>query len=439
MNVKQVVQLYDYQAAFLRDTASTKLFVGGYGSGKTFTGLQVAKDMLQRWSPYAFILIGGPDYPLLTTSYIEPLKEEFELLKINYKYNSQHHLMKIESPYLKGKIRFLSYKDPAGIVSFNATGAILDELDTISPKKAKNVYNKILGRLRGCEKPQVVVVTTPEGFRFTYELSKKDYCSVHHAKTTDNKSLPDDYIDNLLEQYDEKHVDMYVNGNFVNLHGNNAIYNFDRNKHVIPALCAKDIQTFEHLTIGMDFNVDPFCMTVSAMWNGVKITFDEFYIRNQGAVNGYSSYVDKALNMLLNKYPNATFALRKEKTLDNKVNKVYTLMARPDATGRNRSVSAAITPLMEIKSYGIGLEAFIKNNPAVTDRLNVANTALSKGNALITENCVNLIEDIEKVTVDQYGEIDKKNNDKMRTHILDAWTYDVYWEFFKTFARGRHE
>jgi len=180
-------------------------------------------------------------------------------------------------------------------------------------------------------------------------------------------------------------------------------------------------------------------MTVSAMWNGVKITFDEFYIRNQGAVNGYSSYVDKALNMLLNKYPNATFALMKEKTLDNKVNKVYTLMARPDATGRNRNVSAAITPLMEIKSYGIGLEAFINNNPAVTDRLNVANTALSKGNALITENCVNLIEDIEKVTVDQYGEIDKKNNDKMRTHILDAWTYDVYWEFFKTFARGRHE
>ena len=63
-------------------------------------------------------------------------------------------------------------------------------------------FKKAVGRLRGCDDAKLYIVTTPEGFKTTYKLFKKEHKGeLIKAKSTDNPYLPESYIEEL-----KKHI-----------------------------------------------------------------------------------------------------------------------------------------------------------------------------------------------------------------------------------------
>jgi hypothetical protein len=72
------------------------------------------------------------------------------------------------------------------------------------------------------------------------------------ASTYDNeKYLPDDYIDSLLETYPLQLISDYLKGQFVNLTSGGVYTSFDRRKNA----SFHEHDGFEPIYIGMDFNV----------------------------------------------------------------------------------------------------------------------------------------------------------------------------------------
>jgi len=416
--IKPIITLYPHQHDYVMSKHLHPAIIAGYGSGKTYANIQRILHLLEIRKGHAFIFYAAPTYDLINSSFLPDFLETLELYGIRYKANRQEHTITITEPTLKGIIKYISLDNYKNLVAFNATDGILDEFDILTYERQKAVWVRALARLRACEDATLSITSTPEGFKLCYELYTAGKIRQIQASTRDNKSLPQSFIDEMMDNYDAPHQAMYIEGNYVNLNGLRAIYAFDRSR-VIPAVWPDEIP--HDLTVGMDFNVDPFCMTISYMTkDGIKITFDEFFIRNLGNSSPYASYTDKALNMLLTKYPNRYYNLNMIKG-----DKHFNIKVRPDMTGNARDTTGNLSDLAILKQYELPYEG--QHHLPVPTRLMVANTAMNTGKWLITENCKELIKDLDQVVTDSHGEIQK--GDDMRTHLLDAVTYDVYMEF----------
>ena len=88
--------------------------------------------------------------------------------------------------FFKGDITYLS--DVSNVVDLPllCKDFIIDEYDIIKPEKQRELWRKVIARIRGCKDGTGAVSTTPEGFRETYELfEKKKIGKLIRAKTTD--------------------------------------------------------------------------------------------------------------------------------------------------------------------------------------------------------------------------------------------------------------
>lgn len=394
---KAKIKVFKHQLEFVKSNDTFTGLVGGFGSGKSFSLVLRAMDLIKRRNGKGRVLIVSPTYSLAEDVNIPDFEEYLDLYKIPYKKMSQRKIIILKGQ-LKGRIWFRSGERPEKIVGINATDFILDEFDILNKKQQDTLWNKVIARIRKCEDATGAITTTPEGFKKTYELFvEKKIGNLIKAKTSDNKTLPSDYIDMLYSQYDSKLVDQYINGEFVNIKGMLAYYGFSRNRNVIPY---EDLEPFE-IEFGIDFNVNPMTSAHAIYTSGKLIFIGESYLRNSNT----QSMVDH----LQERYPKNV------------------LRACPDMTGKKRTTNATIgqSDISILKSAGFAIDG--TRNPFVRDRLNAVNSALEKGNILIMDNCVHLIRDLEQVILNEYGEIDKSNMDL--THVSDAFGYLVYKYF----------
>jgi len=432
MKVRAKISLYPHQYEYVTSKHPRCSIIGGYGSGKTYANIQRTMYLLKLRQGKAYIFYAAPTYDLIFSTYYPDLINTLDSYCIKYHEDKQHHTIIIDTPELHGTIKLISLEKYKNLIGFTATDGILDEFDVIAVNRQREIWTRALARLRGCDNGTLSITSTPEGHKLCYELHKAGTIKQITASTTDNKSLPASFIDDMMLCYDEAHVAMYLNGQYMNLAGLRAMYNY-REHDIIPPVDTDSIPI--NLTVGMDFNVDPFCLTVSYMKpakyeNGImiererKITFDEFYIHNAGGCDGYGSFTDKAMMLLLQRYPNQWY----KSNIDNTVEKVYNIDIRPDMTGKHRSTSSNITDLTILKKYGCTISGTV--NPPVSSRLKIANIALQKKLWSVTSNCVNLIKDMEMCVTDEHGDLLKDNTvSKDRTHMLDAVTYDVFQEY----------
>jgi hypothetical protein len=416
MQVKPIISLYQHQLEYLDLTDRFKALVAGYGAGKTYANIQRTLLLLEYRKGDMYLFYAAPTYDLINSTYYPELIETLEMYKIKYKPNKAEHTISINNKHLKGLVKLVSLEHYEKLVSFNASDGIMDEFDIINYERQQRIWKKAIARLRRVPNATLCITTTPEGYKYTYELIKNGKLNLIKASTKDNKSLPDSYIDDLLSNYDDAHQAMYIDGEFANLNGKKAMYNFNRST-VIPAIDKIPSHVIT-LTVGMDFNVDPFCFTVSYEQDGKKITFDCFKIANKGGTGGYATYTDKAMCMLLEKYPNQ-YAVQHMGIVSDRI---FNIIVRPDMTGDSRKTSSGYTDINIIKKYGVIVQGGT-TNPPVHSRLTVANIALNKGLWLITDNCKELMHDLDFATTDKYGELEKKDYDP---HLLDASTYDIY-------------
>ena len=234
------IELTPPQSEFYQSTAKATAAVAGFGSGKTQTAMnRMLATMIE--CPGADMLYSAPTIPLIRDILWAKLHETLPEIGIDYTINKAESIVHLHG---LGKIFCRSMDHPERLVGFEVLDAFLDEMDILTTEKALEVFRKVKARCRQKafrkgtgeqKKNQQFVTTTPEGFKATYELFKKNPVSGSHlvqmSTYSNAHNLPDDYIDDLLESYPSQLISAYLNGEFVNLVAAPvwSSYNVDRN------------------------------------------------------------------------------------------------------------------------------------------------------------------------------------------------------------------
>ncbi len=395
---------FPHQWDFLKSKKQINAYVGGFGSGKTYSFLHKTfinhitrknKDGISNgWIIY-------PTYSLAEEVFVPPFLDILTNKGIRFDYNVSKHTIKT----IYGNIKIFQMVKPQSIVGVSLSFCGFDEFDISSHRYCEVAFNKALGRMRDCENPEIYICTTPEGMKYTYTLMVEkadDNKFLVRGKTQDNVYLPKSYLKLLEKNYDKRLLKAYRDGEFVNLQQGQTYYQFNRETNVGKV----EYNRGKPVRFGIDFNCDPECAILFQLYEQqpqIRV-FDCIALTHSGSGD---LLTERMVSTIKQKYPNSEY------------------VAYPDATGIRRGSSSMFSDIDIIRKGGIKVKA-LKSNPPVIDRVNAVNKALD-GNLIIDTKCKALIQDLEKV-VNKQGtrEIDKSN--KELTHMSDALGYAVHWE-----------
>ena len=275
---------------------------------------------------------------------------------------------------------------------------MVDELDTLPKNKAQDAWNKIIARNRQLlpepNRNKVGVFTTPEGFRFVYdkwERSKTDGYALIKARTRDNKYLPKEYVQNLIDTYPPQLIEAYLNGEFVNLNGAQVYSNFNRETcHSNEVVGEDDI-----LYIGTDFNIEHMAGIVFVERSNCYHAVDEFIDLFDTA---------SLVSAIRSKYPER---------------KIY---AYPDASGSRRTSNSTTSDHAQLRLGNFKIRAFAKNS-LNKDKIAATNKAFKDKILYVnTIACPRYTECLEQLPYDKNGVPDKTTG---LDHPTDAGDYFI--------------
>ncbi|OED34523.1 hypothetical protein AB832_07445 [Flavobacteriaceae bacterium (ex Bugula neritina AB1)] len=397
------IELLKHQYELLSDTTTKVLgLVSGFGGGKTYS---VARKALHLATLNAGIdgIITEPNHPLLTQILIPEVKDALSEFGYSYTFNKVDSIFYVRIQGKETRIICKSMENYDRLIGINAAWVVMDEFDTAKENIAYNAYLKLLGRIRAGNVRQMVVVSTPEGFKAFYRVFVKESDNnkrLIKAKTTDNKHLPADYIELLRESYPPQLIQAYLNGEFVNLSSGTVYNQFDR----VLNHCDDEITGHEPLYIGMDFNVGNMSAVIHVKRNGQPRAVDELV----GGVDTPS-----IIKTLKERYPK------------------HVVIIYPDASGNSRkSNDASQTDITQLKQAGFRV-IVNASNPSVKDRVNTVNAMFCNSNGerrylVNTNKCPVYTECLEQQIYDKNGDPDKlAGND----HLNDAAGYHIVKDY----------
>lgn len=380
-------------------------YVGGFGSGKTFVAclkilIYIGRFPKKTWGFWA------PSFPLIRDVFYPTFEEAAALMGFRIDINvgnKEVHVYRGSVYY--GTVICRSMSNPSSIVGYKVAGGICDEIDTMQKAKAYDAWRKVNARLRlsvkGLEQNWLGVTTTPEGFNFVYETFAKEpksRYSMVQASTYENREfLPDDYIENLFETYPSNLIEAYLNGEFVNLVGQNVYNEYDPKLNSSDEVVT-DADTVLH--IGMDFNVTQMAARVFVKRDNGEHIADEF--------NALYDTKDMIEHIKL-RYPDKRIV-------------VY-----PDSSGKNRKSNGAdVTDISLLQQAGFAV-VMDDANPRVKTRVNCVNAMFCNANG-VRRLFVNKVkcpithEELSQQVYDDKGEPDKKSG---KDHGNDAVGYYI--------------
>lgn len=384
-----------------------------HNSGKTESLLNCAfRDGLE--APSGLIALYEPTFDLVQMILVPRLSEKLTDAGIRYRYNQRDKCFYVSSSWCADFV-LRTLDNPARIVGYESYRAHVDEIDTLRQDHALQAWQKIIARNRqrprGVSNPlnRVSAYTTPEGFRFAYDMWVKKaapgYIRVH-APTSSNPWLPPDYIDGLRASYPPQLIEAYLEGRFVNLASGSVYPDFSREFNRAPT----QIQTGEALHVGMDFNVNKMAAVV-------------FVVRDD---------MPHAVSELVKVRDTPEMArLLKERFKDAG----HPVTVYPDASGQNTSSKgASVSDISILKQAGFQVRA-PSHNPRVKDRVNSVNALIlnAKGDRRLKVNidaCPAFSESLEQQPYDDNGEPDKSTG---HDHTNDAGGYFLHsrWPLVK--------
>lgn len=398
---KATILKHQYEFAFSPpDKSAHNLLLGGFGSGKS-RSIPLRWIYLIDWRARhqkikCKMMIVEPTYNLIRDVLVPEMDDFFDSNAIAHRYHKSDHNYSIILNGIEFVAMLRSADNPASLTGKTVSDVVIDEFDKIkSINDQKAVWVELLARIRKAAHGTLCAVTTPEGFKYTYELWQEKNAGnpnfkLIRAKTRDNIFLPTDYIDNLVEQYDALLAKQYLEGEFVNLNNSRAYYMFNREQHTAPQAINRDLPIY----VGMDFNVNPMTAVVMQREGILYRVISEYWLPNSNT---------RALAQLIasdwNEHP------------------VYIC---PDMTGGARKTSADMSDIQILQSFGF--QTLGTRNITERARLNLVNNLLDKQRITIDPKCKHLINDLEKVTTNEYGQV-AKEKDSQLTHISDALGY----------------
>jgi hypothetical protein len=398
-----VIKLTRPQFEFVSATEQFPAMVAGFGAGKSHAAIWRALR-LKREYPKQNVAYYLPTYDLVTRMAFPRFTEVLTDMNARFKINKNDSVIDIENC---GSIILRTMDNPARIVAYEVADSILDELDTLTTDKAREVWNKAIARNRQ-KKPDgslntVGVATTPEGFRFVYERWQKNPlpgCRLIKATTMSNAAnLPEGYIDSLRAQYPSNLLQAYLDGEFVNLTSGSVYPEFHRELNG----STETIQTSEPLHIGQDFNVGKMASVVFVLRDGEPHAVDEL-----------AGILDTPALI-------ATIKSRYEG---------HAIFVYPDASGQSRKSNNASESDIALLRAARFTVLCNPSNPAVKDRVLAMNQMIhSEGNRRLkvnTDKCPMFTECLEKQAYDKNGEPDKSGD---LDHHNDAAGYFMAYRF----------
>ena len=389
------------QANFLAMPQKFRAFVAGFGTGKTVVGC-AAQVIHYARHPKVNQGYFAPTYPLIRDIFyptIDEVASWFGFVTKARTSNKEVDFYRDGAYY--GTTICRTMDNPQNIVGFKIGRAIVDELDVLTTEKASASWNKIIARLRweGVQNG-VDVTTTPEGFKFTYERFAKiggDKYGYIQASTYDNeKNLPSDYIQSLIETYPTELISAYLRGEFTNLTSGTVYRSYDRVKH----RSKEAIKAGEDLRVGMDFNVTKMAASIYVIRNG-----KEWHLVEE-VTNGYDT--PAMIEILHDKYQG------------------HKMTVYPDASGKNRkTVGASSSDIGHLESAGFRIRAKAAN-PLVKNRVNAVNAALENGLLFVNDfTAPTCADNLEQQIYGKNGEPDKTGG---KDHQNDSTGYPIAYE-----------
>ena len=407
--IKEVGTL-PHQKQFIRSQAPSTGLVAGFGAGKSYAGTlkTIIKKLQYPGVKVAYYL---PTYGHIRDIAFDKFPEMCNNLGLHYQLNKSDKELTISG---FGTIIFRNMSEPEMIIGYEVGYSLIDEADILPKAKMNKAFKQILARNRS-QLPdgapnQVDVVGTPEGYRWFYDRfvnHASDNYQLIRASTYDNPHLPDEYIETLKGDYDEKLLQQYLMGEFVNINGSAVYHQFDRDIHVVPD---RDVDIRYPLIISWDFNINPY--------NAV------FLIQ---VIDGKVYVIDNAIKKNAPVVDSLAYLKEKFGYLGNYL---YGSAVYGDAAGKSRSQTTAQSNYDLIKDAGFTNLKIKTANPRVHDRINAVNSMLRNGrgdvNIAICARNVELINDLEQMSYNDKGEVDKSNQDL--THASDSLGYYIEYE-----------
>lgn len=248
------------------------VYQGGYGSGKTFCGSLLGILLAIKY-PGIKGLVGALTYPLLRDTTLATYLEHLDKLGIQYIYLKNENKLVFPN---KSEILFRHLQEPEKLKSLNLGFVEVEEMSDIP----ESTFTMLLSRLRQKADPnwknfryRLFGHTNPQqsrGWIYQYfKLNPKEGYRRILAPTTQNRFLPEGYIDLLRNSYNDLYYRINVEGEDCDDTTGLVTKGFNKNKQIVDGI---DIDPSLPIHLTCDFNVDPMC------WYICQIKDDNVYV-----------------------------------------------------------------------------------------------------------------------------------------------------------------
>lgn len=385
-NIQIPINLFPSQKKFILSKKKEVVFVGGRGNGKSGC-LLIAALKHAKSNPDNEVLIVRKTYGELTSRLLPMLFSRPGLLPRllpdgTFEHHQSEHKIKLNNG---GTIRYASLDDPLKIRGFTVGNVFVDELIELEFEE----YSELLQILRSPHGTrQIYACTNPSTTsswmykRFVLERNDEQVDYINCA-STENTTLPADYIESLRASHSEDEVRRIVGGEWGTTEG--MIYKeFDR------ARCIKHMEPnqFKTFLLAMDYGFHPDPTAILLI-----------------GLNGSNYHV-------LEEYQS-------------------TKLMHDDILGKVNTYSL-YNPNIVVDPSAAGLIGFLESNghktyKATNDRklgIGEVRNVLEKGRLTIEPTCRELIEALENYRYDSKNEPIHKNS-----HLPDALRYGCMYNF----------
>jgi len=417
------------------------VYQGGFGSGKTFAG-SLLGILLCRKFPGIRGLVGAQTYSLVRDTTMVSYFEHLD--NLGYKKGVHYNFSKTEAKlsFTNGsEILFRHFDDDTRLKSLNLGFVEIEEMSDIP----ESTFKMLLGRLRQPNIPRYRLFghTNPEFlkgwiYKTFIENPKSNYRFII-APTTENIYLPDGFVENLKQAYDEEYFKINVLGQFGDYARGLVTKGFS-DENIKPVSYCPDLPVH----ISCDFNVDPMCWVLAHKTKDKIYFFDEIVLENTTTALAveefFSRYPIKQKNIDILKNWNGKEilpcgAIRPE------------IIINGDASGDNRSVTSEYTNYIIMRNrltqLGYKVDFKIKPfNPPIKNRIAAWNSKIKNANGdvgvYISPKCKWLLYNIENLKYKEgsslldlpsHYQIKTDRKAKFLGHPFDAASYIVeyYW------------
>lgn len=208
MPLKIDFDLSTKQIEFLKSTSRHTLFVSGIGGGKSF--ILCLKAIIETMKGRSCCIVSYT-YIMLKDVLIPLIEEIMTKLKCSYTINQADMVVTINGH----KLILRSADNCDRLRGLNLDCFFIDEASYCK----KEVFDVLIGRIRKSSNGQGFICTTPKGYDWIYDLSKRPNINFIHQTTMENPFIPQSYIDDLIANYTSKFAIQELEGAFIQLTG----------------------------------------------------------------------------------------------------------------------------------------------------------------------------------------------------------------------------